>query len=259
MSSIIRRQHTTWTSVDNRVINDERLGLKALGLLVYMLSKPNDWEFRQDQLGETWGEGRDAMRSMMKTLQACGYVRREFAHDEQGRIRTVTIVSELPEQTDLFADAGTGDGSTEGRAARQSVQPPVVKPTVGQPAPIVKTDYDKRLRDKGLKGAVAPVSRPEGVSEQTWDDFVAQRKSQGVALTQTALNGIAKQAATAGWTLEDALSECCTRGWRGFKAEWVLGKQPAGGARAGQGAVVDVQARNGGSKRLLGFGEREDD
>jgi hypothetical protein len=25
----------------------------------------------------------------------------------------------------------------------------------------------------------------------------------------------------AGWTLENALAECCTRGWTGFKAEWV--------------------------------------
>lgn len=150
MSNIIRRQRTSWTSVDNRIINDVRLGLKPLGLLVYMLSKPNDWSFNQEHLGRTWGEGREAMRSMMKTLQACGYVRREYAHDEQGRIRTVTIVSELPEQPDLFPGVDADDGGTEGRVTRQSVEPPVVDPTGGQPTPIVKTDFDKRLRDKSL-------------------------------------------------------------------------------------------------------------
>jgi hypothetical protein len=135
---IIRRQRTTWTSVDNSIINDTRLGLKPLGLLVYMLSKPNDWKFSQEHLGRVWGEGRDAMRSMMKTLQACGYVRREYVHDDHGHIRTVTIVSELPEQP--------ADGCTEGRVSRQSVEPPVVDPSVGQPVCIVKTDLDKELK-----------------------------------------------------------------------------------------------------------------
>jgi hypothetical protein len=165
MSNIIRRQRVTWTSVDNRIINDTRLGLKPLGLLIYMLSKPNDWSFNQEHLGRTWGEGRDAMRSMMRTLQACGYVRREYAHDEQGRIRTVTIVSELPEQPDLFLGGETGDGSTEGRTTRLSAQPPVVNPTVGQPTPIVKTDFDKELKGQtspdGVVGKADLPAKPE--------------------------------------------------------------------------------------------------
>ena len=43
--------------------------------------------------------------------------------------------------------------------------------------------------------------------------------------TETALKGIEREAALAGWTLEAAITESIERGWQGFKAEWVEGKK----------------------------------
>lgn len=85
--------------------------------------------------------------------------------------------------------------------------------------PITKNQEPKR--DKALP-------RPESVSEQVWKDFVSQRKKLKADITETALKGISREAAKAGWTLEAALTECTVRGWRGFKADWVMqpGKQP---------------------------------
>lgn len=74
--------------------------------------------------------------------------------------------------------------------------------------------------------AIAP---PDGVSLSVWTDFVQLRRDKKAKLTQTAIDGIASEALKAGWPLEDALRECCARGWTGFKASWVLdkpGKQP---------------------------------
>jgi len=62
---------------------------------------------------------------------------------------------------------------------------------------------------------------PEGVSQQVWDDFVAQRKKSRAVISETVIKTIKKEADKAGWTLEQALAECAARGWRGFKAEWV--------------------------------------
>jgi uncharacterized protein YdaU (DUF1376 family) len=66
---------------------------------------------------------------------------------------------------------------------------------------------------------------PEGVSQSVWQDFVSHRKANKASITQTAISRIASEASKAGWTLEQALSECVARGWRGFKAEWVAEKQ----------------------------------
>ena len=65
---------------------------------------------------------------------------------------------------------------------------------------------------------------PEGVSEQVWQDFKKSRKTMRAAITQSAIDGIQREANKAGWTMEAALMECCARGWRGFKAEWVADK-----------------------------------
>jgi hypothetical protein len=58
-----------------------------------------------------------------------------------------------------------------------------------------------------------------------WSDFCQHRKAKGAKLTQTAMDGITREADKAGWTLENALRECCSRGWTGFKADWVADKQ----------------------------------
>lgn len=62
------------------------------------------------------------------------------------------------------------------------------------------------------------ASRPDGVSEQTWKDFNDQRKK---LFTDTALAGFSKEAAKAGWPLEEAFAYATMRGWEGFNAEWV--------------------------------------
>jgi hypothetical protein len=65
------------------------------------------------------------------------------------------------------------------------------------------------------------INRPDSVPEQVWNDFLKIRKAKKSPLTQTALNGIEREAEEAGWTLDEAITECVTRGWQGFKAEWV--------------------------------------
>lgn len=63
--------------------------------------------------------------------------------------------------------------------------------------------------------------RPDYISEDVWNDFLLLRKRKKAPLTETALNRISNEADKANYTLEDALKECCLRGWVGFKADWV--------------------------------------
>lgn len=74
------------------------------------------------------------------------------------------------------------------------------------------------------------IPKPDDVCHQVWNDFYALRTSKKAPLTESALQTIRNQAMIAGWTLENALAECCSRGWTGFKADWVqnkVGKQNA--------------------------------
>ena len=62
----------------------------------------------------------------------------------------------------------------------------------------------------------------ENIDEQLASDFIAIRKAKNAPLTQTALDGILREANKAGLTLENALRICIERNWQGFSASWLF-------------------------------------
>jgi len=74
---------------------------------------------------------------------------------------------------------------------------------------------------KPKKNTVAP---PDGVTESVWQDWLTLRKTKKAAVTQSALDGIIREAKKANISLQAALEMCCMRGWSGFKADWIEGK-----------------------------------
>lgn len=68
---------------------------------------------------------------------------------------------------------------------------------------------------------------PDGVDATVWQDFLKLRKAKRAPMTDTALDGIRREAEKAGIGLGDALAMCCKRGWQGFEAEWVSGGSSA--------------------------------
>lgn len=92
---------------------------------------------------------------------------------------------------------------------------------------------------KEQKKAPAGADLLSDVSPQVAADFRKLRSAKKAAITQTAVDGIRREAAKAGLSLEAALAMCCERGWTGFKADWVAGAAgspapsvPGGGRRA---------------------------
>lgn len=63
--------------------------------------------------------------------------------------------------------------------------------------------------------------KPDDVTEEIWIDFLEQRKLKKAKVTNTALAGIRNEATKAGFTMDQALQEICSRGWTGFKADWI--------------------------------------
>ena len=105
--------------------------------------------------------------------------------------------------------------------ALPSVTPSLSRPLPPQ-TPLTPTHTHPEYNTRARKGPVP--AKPEGVSSQTWADFLALRKQKRADLSQTALAGIEREAVKAGWSLESALAECVARGWQAFKADWVEGK-----------------------------------
>ena len=92
-----------------------------------------------------------------------------------------------------------------------------------QPQKTTPKDNQKTTPKDNTPPAFNPLSHLAGlgVRESIAKDWLALRKNKKATVTETAINGILREATKAGWTMEAAISECCSRGWGGFKAEWV--------------------------------------
>lgn len=88
-----------------------------------------------------------------------------------------------------------------------------------------KKQKEKRTKKEKIKIYIPPYIPPTDVSQEVWADFTALRQRKRAEITQTAIDGIRREAEKAGWAFEDALRECCSRGWVGFKADWVGDKR----------------------------------
>lgn len=65
---------------------------------------------------------------------------------------------------------------------------------------------------------------PSDVDQKVWDDYLVIRKAKNLPVTDTALADIRREAEVAGMGLGQAIHECVTRGWAGFKAKWLVEK-----------------------------------
>jgi len=81
----------------NELLNDERLSADQLGLLAYLLSKPNDWQVRVKQLMNRFDIGRDKTRRILSTLEQYGYIQRDVVRYEGKFSETRYIVKDSPE------------------------------------------------------------------------------------------------------------------------------------------------------------------
>lgn len=74
---------------------------------------------------------------------------------------------------------------------------------------------------KGKELASTPKFIPP-IPDSLLSDFLAVRKAKKAGpLTETAFNGLAKEARKAGLTVEQAIEYCCKRSWVGFEAAWI--------------------------------------
>lgn len=96
-SLIIRSNiRENFTVLPNELANDKRLGADALGLLVYLLTKPNDWKVRVNELRSRFDIGKDKTYRILGNLEQLGYVIRESVRTEGKFAETRYIVRDLP-------------------------------------------------------------------------------------------------------------------------------------------------------------------
>ncbi len=74
MSILKKSFKISFTQVPNEIINDINVSLKAKGLYLYMVSKPDNWEFSLLGMVSQLKEGKTALLAIMNELIKFGYM-----------------------------------------------------------------------------------------------------------------------------------------------------------------------------------------
>ena len=233
--SIIRAKRTqNFTIINNKVYERHVLSWQAMGMLGYLLSKPDDWRVVVPELVNVTKDtkkqtGREGVYNILKELEEKGYLTRKKNKD--GTVDSF-----------IFDEPKTG--------GLESAQPNEARPNEARPDVLIRTERQQELNNKNNyfvaaeACAAAPDDKPAekttakrraknrdaddfallteyGVSVQTAEDYLTIRKAKRLPLTKTALLQIQAEANKAGLTVEQALVYSIGNGWASFRAEWL--------------------------------------
>lgn len=129
--SIIRsaRKERDFSIVSNSVLQDSRLSMRALGLLVRLLSRPDNWETNSETLAREFNCGREQMRTVLAELRDAGYLALVKSQDAKGHWSSKWYIYDEP---------------THGEP--KSEQPEPGNRVLGQPDAINNTDNKEPIQ-----------------------------------------------------------------------------------------------------------------
>lgn len=142
-------KNKNYTVMSNYHLTDDRLSLKAVGLLSKILSLPESWDYTVAGLAAICREGRDAIRAALEELEQCGYIVRRQLRDETGAFaNNEYVIHEYPQEPQE-------DEPEEGE--RTAENPLSENPASGNPAEL-NTKLTKYLKNN------PPIVPPEGTA-----------------------------------------------------------------------------------------------
>jgi len=95
----IKKRELPFVQIDKRPVEDTRLSWKAKGLLLYLLSKPNDWQVYLADLVKRSKDRRSATTTGLLELEKNGYLYKERRRNDKGQfIGWLYWIYEIPEK-----------------------------------------------------------------------------------------------------------------------------------------------------------------
>lgn len=85
-------KNKNYTVMSNVHLRDEKLSLKAKGLLSMFLSLPDNWNYNISGLAKISKESRSSINSGLKELEAAGYLVRRQLRDRKIRLHLRIII-----------------------------------------------------------------------------------------------------------------------------------------------------------------------
>ena len=229
-------------------IIEKELSAEALGVLVYVLSRPDDWQIYPSQLAKKFNCGKDKMTRILKEIRGAGYAQFSRFRDDSGKLSgSEWIFNDAPqtENPPVVIRPQAGKPAEDNKVVaemqlnqQQAENPPegeennspqAEKPAPVKPAPVnppllntnnkLNTD-NKIITYKNLSFENVPDHIVDHVKE-----FVDHRKNLKKPLTQKALDrflvAVSQISVELNLTPERVITETIDAGWQSVKSDWL--------------------------------------
>ena len=163
--AVIRVEKTkNYTVMSNVHLDDQRLSLRAIGLLSRMLRQPDDWDYSVRGLAAMCKEGRDAVAAALNELVEAGYVTRHRERRGDGSFGGIEyVVHESPQEPPRTEKADVDDSASPRPENPDTDNPNTVNPpqpsTIYNQSTIVSNYIPLYNPPKGGRETVDPIEK----------------------------------------------------------------------------------------------------
>lgn len=175
---MIHNKDNPYFQMNRAALVDKRLSWKAVGLLTYLISKPDQWVIRESDLISQHTDGRDAVRSGMRELREAGYISKVLVRDAQNRFsHWEAHIYESPELSEPSEAWAPGDDEVDDVNPLMTENPATGKSGVRKIRRI--SDNDGLVKNDGSK----PPRRNTVIPVRKMRDFGTPENEELPALT----------------------------------------------------------------------------
>ena len=159
MSAHLHKSYTNnFTITPNHIINDDRISLKAKGLYLYLISKPDNWSFSVDRIAKESRDGEDSVKSAIRELESFGYLHRSQLNKKGNFGTMIYTIFDVPKPSGENPPTVTVRGKTASGKTDDGKSPDLIK----------KREVKKNIREREKK-SFSSVSADEVFVDDSFD------------------------------------------------------------------------------------------
>jgi len=170
MSIIRAKRERNYSVISNSVYKDKLLSFQAMGMLSYILSKPDNWSISPSQLekvtvGTAKKTGRDGIYSILKELKAKGFISTKKHSD--GTVDYTVFDNPITDKPDT---------DNTDKAEPNTPNPDQANPDLAEPT-LISTDHKQVLIGSNKNKQKSDLDFPE--FETFWKAYPTKANKQG--------------------------------------------------------------------------------
>jgi hypothetical protein len=158
-----------YTVMSNYHLRDRRLSAKEMGLLSFVLSLPDDWDFTIRGLIGLMRDGKDSIYGALRNLEAFGYVRRRQRRNAKGQLSRV--------EYSFFEQPQTAPQPPE-KLEIPAFVPHTENPHAGNPSQRNTKLTNNILSYSSNLSILVSTTNPAGITDGQTDDVITDREEE---------------------------------------------------------------------------------